>query len=90
MRINPRGLALGLLALLTPAGLVLVNLAAYVMGHLAAFRLAITVSSVLSALVLNTLTVVVAYRLGAERWPNRWVFAPERRRALTAVAGLAL
>jgi hypothetical protein len=89
-RVNPRGIALGLLALLTPAGLVLVNLAAYVMANLAAFRIGITVSSVVSALVLNTLTCVVAYRLGAQRWPDAWLFAPRRRRRLSLFVAVGL
>lgn len=89
-RVNPRGIALGLLALVTPAGLVLVNLAAYVMANLAGFRIAITVSAVVSALVLNTLTVAVAYRLGAQRWPDAWIFTPRRRVRVWAAVGLGL
>ncbi|MEA2646965.1 MAG: hypothetical protein QOE92_2048 [Chloroflexota bacterium] len=85
-----RALLLGLLAIITPAGLVLVNVAAYVMSNLAAFRVAITVSAVVSTVILNGLTGITAYRLGASRWPDAWVFAPHLRRAVTAEFILAL
>ena len=87
-----RAVLLGLLAIITPAGLVLVNVAAYVMSNLAAFRVGITVSAVVSTLVLNGLTGITAYRLAATRWPEAWLFAPHRRQALTAefVFGLAI
>jgi hypothetical protein len=85
-----RGLLFGVLAIITPAGLVAVNVAAYVMGHLAAFRAGITVSAVISTVVLNGLTGVTAYRLGVANWPDRWLFAPIRRNSLTAVFVFAL
>ncbi|MHB8509333.1 MAG: hypothetical protein ACYDGR_11895 [Candidatus Dormibacteria bacterium] len=87
MRIRAKGVLLATLALLTPAGLVLVNLAAYVMAHLAAFRVAITVSAVVSTIVLNGLTIDLLYRGGGSRWPSRYPFRPEDRRQVVAVAG---
>jgi hypothetical protein len=82
---STRGLVLAILAVITPAGLVLVNVAAFVMGHLAVFRVGITVSAVVSTVVLNGLTAVTAYRLGLARWPEHWFFAPHRRNGLLAV-----
>ncbi|HEV3234836.1 MAG TPA: HupE/UreJ family protein [Candidatus Dormibacteraeota bacterium] len=82
---STRGLVLAILAIITPAGLVLVNVAAFVMGHLGVFRVGITVSAVLSTVVLNGLTAVTAYRLGQARWPDHWFFAEYRRNGLLAV-----
>lgn len=78
-----RALLLGALSIITPAGLVLVNIAAYVMANLAAFRLAITVSAVVSTAVLNGITAVAGYRLGAKEWPDFWLFREANRRAAT-------
>lgn len=81
---STRGLLLAVLAVITPAGLVLVNVAAYVMGHLEAFRLAITISAVVSTIVLNGITAITAYRLGASLWPEHWFFDRGRRGGLVA------
>jgi hypothetical protein len=81
---STRGLMLTVLSVITPAGLVLVNVAAYVMGHLEAFRLAITVSAVVSTVVLNGITAITAYRLGASLWPEHWFFDRARRGGLVA------
>jgi hypothetical protein len=82
---STRGLLLAILAVITPAGLVIVNIAAYVMQNLAVFRVGITVSAVVSTVVLNGLTAVTAYRLGLSRWPEHWFFAEHRRNGLLAV-----
>ena len=88
-RIKGRRLLLGVLALITPAGLILVNIAAYVMAHLVAFRVAITVGAVVSTLVLNGITAVAGYRLAAQRWPDARILAERYRRAIAA-SGLFL
>ena len=62
MRPSTRARLLALFAVVTPAGLVLVNMAAYVMANLAAFRLAITISAVVSTILLNAITGIAAYR----------------------------
>jgi hypothetical protein len=90
MRTTPRGLLLAAIALITPAGLVVVNIAAWVMAHLAGFQLAITVSAVVSTVVLNGLTMVAMYRLGVARWPDVEPFRPSRRRSMMAVGVFAL
>lgn len=81
---STRGLLLATLAIITPAGLVLVNVAAYVMSNLAAFRVAITVCAVVSTLVLNGLAAVSLFRVGEANWPNRWIFARHRRNGILA------
>lgn len=62
MRPSTRARLLAIFAVVTPAGLVVVNIAAYVMSHLAAFRLGITVSAVVSTVLLNAITGVAGYR----------------------------
>jgi hypothetical protein len=105
--VPPSGQAwlLAALALITPLGLILVNVAAYVMAHLAAFRLAITASAVISTIVLNGIAAVTAYRYSVARWPDWssadgpqpliprlavWLFSPQRRRAVMVEAAYVL
>ena len=84
MRTSTRAALLAGLSIITPAGLVLVNVAAYVMSNLVAFRLAITISAVLSTFLLNGLTAVAGYRLGVREWPDFWLFRADYRRAVFA------
>ena len=90
---STRARLLAVLAVLTPAGLVLVNIAAYVMANLAAFRLAITVSAVVSTILLNGITAVAAYRLMETRFSDHrwlgWLFQPRHLRS-NAVCGAFL
>ena len=98
---STRAWLLAALALITPLGLILVNVAAYVMAHLAAFRVGITASAVVSTIVLNGIAAIAAYRYGVARWPELsrdprpqplvprlilWLFAPQRRRAVMVEA----
>ncbi len=98
---STRAWLLAALALITPLGLILVNVAAYVMAHLAAFRVGITTSAVVSTIVLNGIAAIAAYRYGVARWPELsqdprpqplvprlmlWLFAPQRRRAVMVEA----
>jgi hypothetical protein len=98
---STRAWLLAALALITPLGLILVNVAAYVMGHLAAFRVAVTASAVVSTIVLNGIAAVTAHRYGVAKWPewsrsgrpqpliprvSVWLFAPHRRRAVMVEA----
>jgi hypothetical protein len=102
---STRAWLLAALALITPLGLILVNVAAYVMAHLAAFRVAITASAVVSTIVLNSIAAIAAYRYGVARWPELnedtrpqplvprlvlWLFAPQRRVAVVVEAGFIL
>jgi hypothetical protein len=105
--VPPSGQAwlLAALALITPLGLILVNVAAYVMAHLVAFRVGVTASAVVSTIVLNGLAATAAYRYGVARWPEwssagpsqplvprlaLWLFAPRRRRAVMVEAAYIL
>jgi hypothetical protein len=98
---STRAWLLAALALITPLGLILVNVAAYVMSHLAAFRVAVTASAVVSTVVLNGIAAITAYRYGVAKWPewsrggrpqpliprlSVWLFAPRRRRAVMVEA----
>lgn len=90
MRRPTRALLLAILAVITPAGLVLVNVAAYVMANLAAFRVGITVGAVVSTIALNALAAVAGYRvvearLSGNRWVG-WIFQPKHLRS-NAVCG---
>jgi hypothetical protein len=102
---STRAWLLAALALITPLGLILVNVAAYVMAHLAAFRVGITTSAVVSTIVLNGIAALAAYRYGVARWPELvedprpqppvprlmiWLFAPNRRRAVMVEAAFIL
>lgn len=93
MRRSTRARLLALLAVITPAGLVLVNIAAYVMANLAAFRLAITVFAVVSTILLNGITALAAYRLLETRFHDHswlgWIFQPRHVRS-NAVCGAFL
>jgi len=84
-RFTPRGVLLATLAVITPAGLVVVNIAAYVMAHLGEFRLVITVSAVVSTLVLNGLTAVTLYTLARAQWPELQPFRESHRQSVIAV-----
>ena len=64
---STRAWLLAALALITPLGLILVNVAAYVMAHLAAFRVGVTASAVVSTIVLNGIAAITAYRYGVAR-----------------------
>src|ERR1700737_2542412 len=105
--VPPSGQAwlLAALALITPLGLILVNVAAYVMAHLAAFRVAVTASAVVSTVILNGIAAIAAYRYGVARWPEWstatgpqplvprlavWLFSPPRRRAVMVEAAYIL
>jgi MFS family permease len=94
---STRAWMLAALALITPLGLILVNVAAYVMGHLAGFRVGVTASAVVSTIVLNGIAAITAYRYGVARWPDWseaprpqpliprlsvWLLAPRRRQAV--------
>jgi hypothetical protein len=91
---STRARLLALVALLTPAGLVLVNIAAYVMANLGAFRVGITVSAVVSTIVLNAITGIAAYRTVATRLSGHrgvgWIFQPRHVRSNAVCAAFLL
>ena len=94
MRRSTRARLLAALAVITPAGLVSVNVSAYVMANLAAFRVAITISAVVSTILLNGITAVAGYRLLEVRFKEHswlgWVFQPRHLRSNAACGGFLL
>src|ERR1035437_4727299 len=55
---------------LTPVGLIVVNIAAFIVHHLAEFRLGISVLAFVSGLMLNSWTALKIYRIAKLRFPN--------------------
>lgn len=69
----------------TPIGILAVNFAAFVMGHLAAFRLAIAACALVSSVLLNGLTALWVLRAVAARATSLYT---EYRNWLIGAAGL--
>jgi len=62
-----RELALLTIGVLTPVGILAVNISAFVMGHLPAFRLIVAGCALISGLVLNGLTAWWLLRLASRK-----------------------
>lgn len=71
----------------TPVGIIAVNFAAFVMGHLAAFRLAIAACALVSSILLNGLTALWVLRAVAARATSLYT---EYRNWLLGAAGLVV
>jgi hypothetical protein len=69
----------------TPIGILAVNFAAFVMGHLQAFRLAIAACALVSSVLLNGLTALWVLRAVAARASSLYT---EYRNWLVGAAGL--
>jgi hypothetical protein len=69
----------------TPIGILAVNFAAFVMGHLEAFRLAIAACALISSVLLNGLTAIWVLRAVAARATSLYT---EYRNWLIGAAGL--
>jgi hypothetical protein len=80
-----RELALITLGVITPIGILAVNISAFVMGHLPAFRLVIAGCALVSGLVLNGLTAWWLLRLASR---NANPLYSEYRRWAIAIAVL--
>jgi hypothetical protein len=74
---------------LTPVGLIVVNIAAFIVNHLAQFRLGISVLAFVSGLMLNSWTALKIYRVAKNRFPARGPLQ-ERNQEVMLVAGIAL
>ena len=74
---------------LTPVGLIVVNIAAFIVHHLAEFRLGISVLAFVSGLMLNAWTALKIYHVARRRFPH---FAPldERNQEVVLMAGMAV
>jgi hypothetical protein len=69
----------------TPIGILAVNAAAFVMGHLAAFRLSIAACALISSLLLNGLTALWVLRAVAARLTSLYT---EYRNWIIGAAGI--
>ena len=74
---------------LTPVGLMVVNIAAFIVHHLDAFRLIITVLAFVSGLMLNSWTGLNIYRNLRRRAPGHAVVA-DRNQEFAIVGGMAV
>jgi hypothetical protein len=74
------------IGIVTPLGILMVNLAAFVMAHLVQFRLVIAACALISSLVLNTLAVTWLTGIARRRSYKFYVEYPELVRAVAAVA----
>lgn len=73
----------------TPVGLIVVNIAAFIVHHLTEFRLGISVLAFVSGLMLNSWTALKIYRIAKARYPR---FGPleDSNQEVVLVVGLAL
>lgn len=91
-----RGLGAGLrrwtiptVGALTPVGLIVVNIAAFIVHHLDQFRWTITVLAFVSGLMLNSWTALKIYRVARLRYPDH-ALLQEHNQEIVLVAGIAL
>ena len=73
----------------TPVGLIVVNIAAFIVHNLAQFRLGISVLAFVSGLMLNSWTALKIYRVAKSRYPH---FGPleDSNQEVVLMIGLAL
>lgn len=74
---------------LTPVGLIVVNIAAFIVHHLAEFRWTISVLAFVSGVLLNSWAALKIYRVARSRRPNSALLS-ERNQELVLVGGLAI
>jgi hypothetical protein len=74
---------------LTPVGLIVVNIAAFIVHNLAQFRLGISVLAFVSGLMLNSWTALKIYRVAKQRFPTHGPLQ-ERNQEMMLVAGIAV
>ena len=77
------------LGALTPVGLIVVNIAAFIVHHLAEFRLGISVLAFVSGLMLNSWTAFKIYRVAKQRFPSLGLLH-DRNQEVVLVVGMAL
>ena len=82
---NRRTLLLAI-GIVTPVGVLMVNFSAFVMAHLAQFRLLMAACALISSLVLNGLAVFWLVGIARRRQARVYVEYPELVRALAAIA----
>lgn len=74
---------------LTPVGLIVVNIAAFIVHHLDQFRLGISVLAFISGVMLNCWTALKIYNVGKARYPEHSLLH-DRNQEIVLVAGLLL
>jgi hypothetical protein len=74
---------------LTPVGLIVVNIAAFIVHHLGEFRLGISVLAFVSGVLLNSWTGLNIYRVAKTRLPHVGLFH-DSNQELVLVVGLLL
>ncbi len=74
---------------LTPVGLIIVNIAVFIVHHLDQFRWTITVLAFVSSLMLNSWTALKIYRVIRSRRPDHSLLH-DRNQEVVLVAGLAV
>ena len=93
---GPRGLVpflkrwtIPIVGAVTPVGLIVVNIAAFIVKHLSEFRWSITVAAFVSSMMLNSWMGINVFRVLQRRRPDHpWV--QERNQELVLVAGVAV
>ena len=93
---RPRGLVpflkrwtIPVLGAVTPVGLIVVNIAAFIVKHLDQFRWSISILAFISGLMLNSWAGVNIYRTGRRRFPNRPLFQNQNEE-LVLIGGVAV
>lgn len=74
---------------LTPVGLIVVNIAAFIVHHLAEFRLGISVLAFVSGVMLNTWTATKIYGVAKQRFPASNLLH-DRNQEIVLVIGMAV
>jgi hypothetical protein len=81
--------AIPIIAAITPVGLIVVNIAAFIIKHLSEFRWSITIAAFVSSMMLNSWMAVNVYRMLQRRRPDlSWV--QERNQEVALIVGVAL
>jgi hypothetical protein len=73
----------------TPIGLIVVNIAAFIVHNLPQFRLGISVLAFVSSLMLNSWTAMKIYRIAKRRWPHVGLLE-DSNQEVVLVVGMAL
>jgi Na+/proline symporter len=74
---------------ITPVGLIVVNIAAFIIKHLSEFRWSITVAAFVSSMMLNSWMALNIYRILKRRRPDH-ALVQERNQELVLVGGVAV
>jgi hypothetical protein len=92
---RPRGLVpflkrwtIPIIGAVTPVGLIVVNIAAFIVKHLSEFRWSITIAAFVSSMMLNSWMAVNVFRILQRRRPDHSL-VQERNQELVLVAGVA-